>query len=66
MKLVIGSVVRLKSGGPKMTVDNIGRKLCEHDDSTRTVCCCRWMTRDCLPHTEWFDFASLELVNEEL
>jgi uncharacterized protein YodC (DUF2158 family) len=64
-KIAIGSVVRLKSGGAQMVVDNVAKKLCELDESKRLVCYCRWMTRDSLQHSDWFDVESLNLIDQE-
>lgn len=65
MRIFIGSVVRLKSGGAPMVVDNLSKKLCDLDESKRMVAHCRWMTRDSLPHDAWYDVESLNLIEQE-
>jgi len=58
-----GSVVQLKSGGPKMTVDQVG----ETQTSGALSAWCTWFTQDKAPWTkesDVFPLTSLKLVNE--
>lgn len=55
----IGDVVRLKSGGPKMTVG----KVADGEDAGRVVVCC-WFEGSIF-RSQNFPFAGLEAVGEE-
>jgi uncharacterized protein YodC (DUF2158 family) len=50
LKLEVGDVVRLKSGGPKMCVESIGGLIC-----------CTWFTRGGHAKRSHFDLDMLEL-----
>lgn len=54
----IGDVVRLKSGGPEMTVEDIDRKLYGDKDGAW----CTWFNAEGKKVKDWFDPATLDVV----
>ena len=59
-KIEIGDVVKLKSGGPELTVTNVG-KLWETSDVLHAWCA--WFSDDGKNHEGTFPCASLEKIN---
>lgn len=59
----IGDVVTLKSGGPKMTVDEIVQQYENAKPIEGFNCKCAWFVNTELK-TEWFDQLSLKKVSK--
>jgi uncharacterized protein YodC (DUF2158 family) len=60
--LKIGDKVRLKSGGPVMTIGGIGINTARRTDLNYWRC--DWFDRDHNPHTEHYHKDSLELATD--
>lgn len=56
----IGDVVELKSGGPKMTVNDVTQKFVDAKPVDGYDCKCTWFV-DTELKTEWFDEQSIKL-----
>lgn len=62
MELKVGDVVRLKSGGPEMTVIEFPLKIAHgENDSSRSIC--QWFDNDGKKSQGTFIVESLEKVN---
>lgn len=57
--LQVGDTVVLKSGGPTMTIDWIGK---ENEYNTTQGASCTWFDKDSKPQQRWFPLTSLKNV----
>jgi len=56
----VGDTVRLKSGGPLMTIDHIGPRV---QGGTESEALCSWFEKN-KRMTDWFKLTSLNDVNQ--